>query len=81
MKTEFANDRDELRVWIDAVRQLPRFLRTKDARALLDALEAVGVAKGEDLGAGGDVDDVAQKLGRTKDALVAALRRCPFGIG
>lgn len=81
MKTEFASEREELRVWIDAVRQLPRFLRTKDARALLDALEGAGIAKGDDLGSGADVDDIASKLGRSKDALVEALRRCPFGLG
>lgn len=80
MKAEHANPREELRAWIDAVRQLPRFLRTSDARALLDALEGAGISHGRDLGTGDALDDVAHRIGRTTDAIVASLRRCPFGI-
>jgi hypothetical protein len=79
MDAAYASDLDELKNWVEGVRQLPRFLRTKDAGALFDALAAVGVARGADLD-GASVDDVATRLGRERDALMAALRRCPFGL-
>lgn len=81
MKTEFATELDELKHWVDAVRQLPRFLRTRDARALLDELEGAGIAQGADIAGGGDVSGVAHKIGRSPDALLSSLRKCPFGLG
>jgi hypothetical protein len=72
MRADFANETEELKAWVDAVRPLPRFLRTKDARALMDALENVELSA--------SFDAVAERLGRTRDDLLAALRRCPFGV-
>lgn len=74
MRAEHATESDELKAWVEAVRALPRFLRTKDARALFDALSAV------ELGDGATFADVAPKIGRSTEQLVAALRKCPFGI-
>lgn len=80
MKTDFASDLDELKNWVEGVRQLPFFLRTKAARELFDALGAAGIANGADLD-GKDIDEVAARVGKNKDALMASLRKCPFGIG
>jgi hypothetical protein len=71
--TTFATELEELQGWVAAVRQLPRFLRTKDARALLEALEALSLD-------GLSFEDVAVRVGRGRDALLASLRRCPFGV-
>jgi hypothetical protein len=71
MRADFANEMEELKAWVDAVRPLPRFLRTKDARALMDTLESVELST---------FDAVAERVGRSRDELLAALRRCPFGV-
>lgn len=72
MRTDFATEIDELKAWVDAVRPLPRFLRTKEARSLMDALEAVELAQ--------PFETVAERLGKTRDDLLASLRKCPFGL-
>ncbi len=72
MRATYANELDELLAWVEAVRQLPRFLRTKDARALFDDLAAIDLT--------GTFTDVAVRVGRHEDALLASLRKCPFGI-
>ena len=76
----FATELDELKNWVEAVRQLPRFLRTPEAKLLIDDLETAGIKTGADLADDASVDELATKLGRTKDALFASLRRCPFGL-
>jgi hypothetical protein len=77
MRTDFANEMEELKAWVDAVRPLPRFLRTKDARVLMDALEPVTATSD---GLAQPFDSIAERLGRSRDELLAALRRCPFGV-
>jgi hypothetical protein len=72
MRATYANELEELTAWVEAVRQLPRFQRTKDARALFDDLAAADLS--------GTFADVAARVGRSTDALLASLRKCPFGI-
>jgi hypothetical protein len=79
MKAAYASDLDELKNWVEGVRNLPSFLRTPAARALFTSLEGVGVSCAADLD-GKDVDALAQKIGTNKDALMASLRVCPFGV-
>lgn len=74
MRAQHATEYDELKAWVDAVRALPKFLRTKDARALFDALDAAP------LGDGDTFASVAPRIGRSAEELAASLRRCPFGI-
>jgi hypothetical protein len=72
MRATYANELEELQAWVEAVRQLPRFLRTKDARALFDELAAVELT--------GTIGEVASRIGRPTDVLLASLRKCPFGL-
>ena len=65
MRTDFASEIDELKARVDAVRPLPRFLRTKEARTLMDALEAVELAQ--------PFESVAERLGAERTGVVAAL--------
>lgn len=72
MRAEHASELDELKSWVDAVRPLPRFLRTKDARGLMDALERLELTT--------TFEAIASQLGKTREDLLAALRKCPFGV-
>ncbi len=72
MRATYANELEETQAWVEAVRQLPRFLRTKDARALFDDLAKVELT--------GTFTDVCDRVGRSQDALLTALRKCPFGL-
>ena len=74
MRAQHATEYDELKAWVDAVRVLPKFLRTKDARALFDALDAVPLGEGDTFA------HVAARIGRSAEELAAALRKCPFGL-
>lgn len=74
MRAQHATEADELKAWVDAVRILPRFLRTPDARALFDALAEVPLHEGATFA------DVAPRIGRSTEELIAALRKCPFGV-
>ena len=70
MRAEYANEIEELKAWVDAVRPLPRFLRTKDARVLMDALEPLTSAAD---GLSQPFEAIAERLGRSRDDLLAAL--------
>jgi hypothetical protein len=74
-----ASDLDRLRHWVDSVKLIPRFLRTKDAKALMDGLTAVGILAGADL-VGAAFDGIAARLGSSETQLRSALGKCPFGI-
>jgi hypothetical protein len=74
MRATHATEYDELKAWVDAVRVLPRFLRTKEARALFDELDQVALQDGMDFAV------VSSRIGRTADSLRDALRKCPFGL-
>lgn len=74
MRATHATEYDELKAWIDAVRALPRFLRTKEARALFDDLDQVPLSDGMDFAV------VGTRIGRSAEQLRDALRKCPFGL-
>ncbi len=78
------SDLDQLCEWVEGVSRIPRFLRTREARDLFDALAGAGLTEIALLRARGKsaiLEVVATELGRSRDALAATLKKCPFGIG
>jgi hypothetical protein len=74
-----ASDMDRLKHWVDSVKNLPRFFRTREAGTLMDALANVGIISGADL-ANAVFEDIASRLGSPTEQLRITLGRCPFGI-
>ena len=80
MHVAAATELDALRTWVDGVAQLPKLFRTREARALFDALEKAGLASVEALSDTLDLNAIARRIGQNAEILRASIKRCPFGF-
>ncbi len=74
------DEMSKLGQWVDGVRAIPRFLRTREARAVFDALAEIGVKGSADLAGPLSLTRGAGWIGRTEDELKQVLGKCPFGF-